>query len=336
MSHARCGDDNELRFDPVDGAYTLIAPDRRARPVAEVIPNPGERALWREARCIFCDDSAKPPPTLLDAIDLEDETFWALPSPTPLFLVEPTLQAPRAYTPEPALGAHELLVWRSAAGHHRGLAQLSETVLGGILRLCRRRLDDLSRDFRLERYSVSISDDPLRRLLHTHAALVCRPERTAGRRPSAEREARGQGAPAALTEDLSDARKHARIVIEHEDIVAYVPFAPRQAGHLRVALAQPGHARFLDALAALGPLASVLRRAIGVSARFCGGPLSVTAQEVRLGSGSDDDVAHPHFDVVPKFGSDDSLAAELGLRISPASPEWLATTMREVAGRLSP
>lgn len=323
--------DNEWRFDPVDGAFTVVALNRRWLPPPPRQRSADERALGQELPCPFCAsaDTLSTPDDpfrgrLLDHVERGAVSWVAIPSPTPLAFVEAEVPPATPYTPGPALGAHELLVPLGAPHHAQTLADLSATELSGLITLFARRALDLREDRRLQSVSLALLPASCTRLEHLHAAVLARPF------PGyAAREA----ALCAVCQDIRAADATGRVLHRDADYVAYVPYAPRHTVHIRIAASHHGgasslgpleHLESADAADSLG--AVVMEITNQVQGFHRGLPLALTLNALPLGR--EQAGAHLLFELTCPVDADAELAASLRTRIVTFLPEALANLLR--------
>lgn len=329
MSHSIVRADNAWRFDPVDGAWTLVALNRRTLPPLVVRRPEAEEALLAQLGCAFCGPLET---RALDRLHRGPFEVVALPSPTPLCFVEHQPPEATPFAMNGALGAHELLVPVGEKAHGASLTGLGESGLSAMLTLLARRASDLRRDVRLLRLSLSFLPAPLARLPHTHAALLAAPFTA---RHAAER------AVCPLCQDLEAARATGRVLVESSGFVAFVPHAPKTTLHVRVAATEHlGVSSFaplerLETAAAAGALARVvLQVALALEALVPGAGVAFAMPALPLSEEARG--AHALFELFVPEGADDALARAHGTRITTLPPEELAGMLRARVARSLP
>lgn len=331
MPHPIVRADNEWRFDPVDGAWTLVALNRRTVPPLVATRSPAEAALHAEGECPFCD-TAQPERgqaeplrgRVLDHIERGRHRLVALPSPTPLCFVEHEPPPATPFVSGGALGAHEVLVPLGELSHDATLASLGTDGLSGLLTLLARRALDLREDHRLQSLSLAVLPRPLGRLDHLHASLLAT--------PFPGREAKDPSL-CPLCEDLKAAHATGRVLVEADGYTAYLPYAPRRTLHARVAAsAHGGVATFaalerLETAAAANGLARVIDAVATALGRVApGAPLVLSLPALPLAEGHEG--AHVLFEISCPLEADAPLAEGLGVRVVTLPPEELASLLR--------
>lgn len=331
MPHSIVRADNEWRFDPVDGAWTVLALNRRTIPPFALSRPPAEAALHEERDCPFCE-LAQPGPghheafrgRVLDHIERGTWRLVAAPSPTPLCFVENEPPPATPFVPGGALGAHEVLVPLGELGHDATLATLGVDGLSGLFTLLARRALDLREDRRLQSLSLSVLPRPLGRLDHLHATLLAT--------PFPGREAK-DASLCPLCEDLKAAHVSGRVLAESEGFTAYVPYAPRGTLHVRIAASSHGGVATFAALerletaAAANGLARVTERVASALSRVApGAPLTLSLPALPLGEGHEG--AHVLLEITCPVEADAPLAAGLGVRVITLAPEELTGMLR--------
>ncbi|MFZ9886013.1 MAG: hypothetical protein ACO3JL_00820 [Myxococcota bacterium] len=310
--------DNEWRYDPVDDARSLVTRNRRILPPLEVKVPAAELRLRESSACVFCTGTAPHPHDRIER--LPGLAVSVVASPTPLGFVEHEPPPEENFETRGALAAHELLVLEHATAHAT-LGEWPEAALALLLEAMCRRRQDLAGDRRLSHLVMTMGDGTRTRFSHGHATLltVPFPSRHAGERSCA------------VCADLEDARICGRIIVEHEHGVAWVPFAPRSALHLRIGLKNHG----------LGPLdlgrAPATCRALATTLADVLRPLMRLAPQAALqlrmaplplveGNGAARDHLLCELEVL--FDVDDVLGAGLGVRVVTLAPEELALRLR--------
>jgi galactose-1-phosphate uridylyltransferase len=315
--------ENEWRHDLVDNAWTLVARNRRTTPPLEVSLTQPERKLRGAGLCAFCDEVEH---HALDRVrGAGDSLALALPSPTPLAFVEYGPPPQRPFESAPALGAHELLVPLGAHSHGKRLSELNEDDLTLLLWLFTRRRAALAGDERLRGVGFSLLPPEVTRLVHLHAALFAVPF-------EAPRFSSPETCPACR--ELTDARAKGRVLVEDEEVVAFVPFAPRGDLHVRVASSLHG-THVLDAAHALDHARGLARVLVALLERLSRAapraPLALSLRPVPLVERRDGFSGHVLLEVHGLQEQDTALGAALGARIVTLPPEERAALLRGAA-----
>jgi UDPglucose--hexose-1-phosphate uridylyltransferase len=222
----------QLRKDPLNDRWVIIAPERADRPNALVRPLP-EPPGSRET-CPFCPGNEKmTPPEILT--QRTGSGAWALrvvPNRYPALRTEIPMsrEGVGLFDSMAGVGAHEVVV--ETSDHSRAMADLPSAQVAGVLRAWQERMLDLARDLRL-RSVVAFKNHGApagATLPHAHSQLVALPV-----------------IPRELQSELEGAKKHFdskerclfcdivqaelrdkdRIVLESEGMVAVAPYASR-------------------------------------------------------------------------------------------------------------
>ena len=332
MPHSIVRAENEWRFDPVDGAWTVLALNRRTVPPFVVTRESSEASLYEASACPFCTQGAAHDERsgdafgarVLDRVERGAQCVVALPSPTPLCFVEHEPPPVAPFVAGGALGAHEVLVPLGELNHGATLATLGEGALSGLFTLLARRSLDLREDRRLQSLSLSLLPRPLGRLDHLHASLLAT--------PFPGREAKDPSL-CPLCQDLKAAHAAGRVLIEGDGYTAYIPYAPRRTLHVRIAAsAHGGIATFaalerLETAAAANDLARVVDQVANALAELApSAPLILSL--LALPISEDHPGAHVLFELTCPFEVDTPLSLGLGVRVVPFLPEELASILR--------
>jgi UDPglucose--hexose-1-phosphate uridylyltransferase len=172
---------SELRRDPIDGRWVLIAPERAARP-SDILPHdPPPEA---HDLCPFCVGQERYTPPEITARrphggerDGPGWTVRVFPNRYPALRVEETVsrEAVGTYDRMSGVGAHEVIV--DSPDHTRDLAELDPAQIATVLSVFRERILDLGRDPRLRSITLfknhgSVAGTTLE---HSHCQLVALP-----------------------------------------------------------------------------------------------------------------------------------------------------------------
>lgn len=344
--------DNEWRYDPVDGAWSLVARNRRTLPPLSVRRTPEEEALRHGAPCPFCDELTQlllpsqaannddkdaattpepsvPSPYLHRALDQLDRGTWqmvAIPSPTPLCFVEHEAPPQSPFVSEGALGAHELLLPLGPKAHQISLPRWDVDGISGLLTLLSRRCADLREDRRLQSISMSCLPSTWSRLSHFHASILATP--FPGRASKNE-------SLCPICEDLKSAQATGRVLAETDGYIAYIPYAPRHTLHIRIIATQHGGVETfaameqLESTAAANALAQlVLRSSQALDALVPNLPLHLNLPSLPLPTQSQG--AHLLLELSCPAQNDALLGEGLGARIVALPPEDLVQELKSV------
>ena len=322
---------NERRYDPASGTWVTVSAQRQDRTYH---PSPDE--------CPLCPTRPGAPPTEIPRAAFEvavfDNRFPALapdaPSPAPV---------PEPYATAAAAGRCEVVVYTDA--HAGSLATLPP----GRLRLLvdvwadRHRVLGGQPDVAYVMAFENRGDAVGATLHHPHGQVYAYPEvppRVAANLAAARRYRERTGRCVhcdIVAAEWDDGR---RTVIATDQVLAFVPFAPRLPFEVRVA--PRAHAATLGALepVARDELADVLGRLVRAYDRLFGFALPyVMALHQRPTDGGDwDALAHAHFEFTPLHRSADKLKYLAGSELAAGAfltdrvPEEAAAALREAAG----
>lgn len=345
--------DNEWRYDPVDGAWSLVARNRRTLPPLTVRRTSEEEALRHGAPCPFCDlpalpkatpeagsrkqsdtestdtEEVVPAPYVHRALDQLDRGAWqmvAIPSPTPLCFVEHQAPPQSPFVSEGALGAHELLLPLGPKAHHMTLPRWDDDGISGLFTLLSRRCADLREDQRLQSITMSCLPPAWSRLGHFHASILATP--FPGRASQNE-------SLCPVCEDVKAAQATGRVLTENEDYIAYIPYAPRHTLHVRIVAAQHGGSETFASMEQLESNAAsksvaelVLKSSRALDALVPGLPLQLNMPAIPLSTESHG--AHLLLELTSPIQNDAMLAEGLGTRIISLPPEDLVQELKAV------
>ena len=250
----------EWRTD-LSGQPVLLSPGRAARPY-----DFGAAAAERRRRCPFCPgrESETPPEVAAERPDgsPSDAPGWrwrVVPNRFPAFPREPE-------RPGGAFGVHEVLI--ETPDHDRGLGELSEVELAGVLGAWRERLRAAAADPRLGYANIFKNHgvEAGASLEHSHSQLMAVP--FAPRRVAQELEAFVAGAAGArFAADI--AAPELRIAAA-DGFAAFAPGASRFPDEVWIAPIEP-QAAFEDAVELRAP-AALLRRVLSAMKAVHGDP----------------------------------------------------------------
>jgi len=172
---------SELRHDPLTDRWVVVAPERALLP--SLLKAPPARS-GADGPCPLCPGHEALTPPEMHAVrptdSARDTPGWrvrVIPSRTPALRVEEELrrEAEGFYDRVSGVGAHELVVL--SPRHDATLAGLSEAELLEVLRALQLRVQDLSKDTRLESVSIEASGGNWggSSLEHLHAQLLAWP-----------------------------------------------------------------------------------------------------------------------------------------------------------------
>jgi len=333
----------ELRHDPVQKRWVIIATERAHRPqdfVWGAKPDNG-------ADCPFCPGNEKFTPPELLRISNPDGSWKArcIPNKFPALRVEGELERSAAgqYDRMNGIGAHEVIV--ETPDHSRDIPDLSVDEVGAVLRIYRERIIDLSRDIRFRYILIFRNHGPAAgaSLAHPHSQLIATP--VTPRTVSIELESARQHYQVkerCIFCDIiaQEMQEHRRIVAVDPDFVTWCPYASRFP--FEMMLAPRRHCHDFAAMndADLLKLAAHLR---GIARRLKAGledpPYnfllhtcpSFHMENSRTGYWSTIKLDwHWHIEILPKLSSTAGFEWGTGFYINPTPPEDAAAFLRTV------
>ena len=230
---------SELRWDPLDRTWALIATERGRRPT-DFLP-PERRLAKGNAPCPFCLVlEGKGPATRIAHRKTADDAVVVLANRFPVLSVEAPTHRHQVgpYDCVSGVGAHEVVV--ETNHHERRFRDLPPAQLAAVLLTWRDRVIDLTRDRRFQHVEVFKNDGPSAgaTLSHAHSQIVATPV-----------------LPPRLLRQLDAARTHwhdkerclicdivtfevehtARVIDDEGDFVAWCPYASRFPFEVQIA-----------------------------------------------------------------------------------------------------
>lgn len=328
----------ELRKDPVNGRWVVIAPERSRRP-SNFVRRPV--VALGDPECPFCSGhESRTPPEILSVRDggAPNQPGWRLrvvPNRYPALRIEGDLDrhGEGLYDRMNGVGAHEVIV--ECPHHEISLAALNERAAEDLFWAFRERIVDLKRDSRLRYVLVfkNHGESAGATLEHAHSQLIALPfvpgfvtDELAGSLRYFQNRER------CLFCDLirQEAETRRRVVLETDDVVALAPFASRfpfetwvlprsHSSHFETA---SGHV--LQRLAQT--VLSVLRKLDKALEHPAYNFVLHTAplQEGAL------DHYHWHLEIVPRVTRVAGFEWGTGCYVNPTSPEEAAKFLREI------
>jgi UDPglucose--hexose-1-phosphate uridylyltransferase len=298
------GTHGRLLRDPVTGAWTILASERRERP---------RDAAGAAAPCPFCAGNERLTPPEVDA--LRDTGG---PPDGPGWRVR---VVPNKY---PALpGAHEVIV--HSPDHRRDLEDLDDRQVAAVIEMYGRRLEaQFARGARAVTIICNRGPRAGASLLHPHSQLFATPVVPTRLLEELENFARFRNRYGAclLCEEMAQAREDGRTVVDGP-IAAWIPAAPAWPFGLWLAPAE--HA---DDLRATGPglVAATLKRCLAATATVTGGaPLNFWLHTAAADSTG---VFHWHFELAPRLQALAGFELGTGMAICEVDPHAAARELR--------
>jgi len=321
--------DDGYRLDPMSGEWIAVVPGRRKAYKRRTRPAemPGI-----EGRCPFCPGNEAD--TERTVARVPDEGEWRIrvvDNLYPLAAPDAELEPPPGGEARPARGGHEVLI--EHPDHDVDMPDFDDAHLEAVIRMYRDRVSALSARpgvgavaaFR-NRGRRAGSSQP-----HPHGQVVAAPiaaPRVARRQALASAHHRDAGESLLASQVATELRVGERIIEEHDDFVAYVPFAARQNHHVRIAArsAAGGFAGVDDVT--LASFARVLGRVLfRVRAATGGAPYNVLFESPPVGKEADP-AAFWFVDVLPRRGGRAGFELETGIDVVTVLPERAAEELR--------
>lgn len=225
----------ELRKDPINGRWVIIATERGVRPKDFTVA----RKPMHQSFCPFCpsNEDATPPEVLSFRSDASEKntpgwTLRVVPNKFPALKIEgdANKRGDGLYDMMNGIGAHEVII--ETPEHHRSLASLPAERIEDVLWAYRSRLLDLKKDTRF-RCGVIFKNHGAAAgasLEHSHSQLIALPvvpKTVAEEMAGAKKYHNFRGRCVFCDIIAQETREGARIVHETEHAVALTPFASR-------------------------------------------------------------------------------------------------------------
>jgi len=337
---------SELRWDPLDRTWALIATERGRRPT-DFSP-PEHRASARKEPCPFClVIDGKGPATRIAERKTPDDAVLVLANRFPVLAVEAPSERRQVgpYDSVNGVGAHEVVV--ETLHHDRRFRDLAPAQLAAILLTWRDRVIDLTRDRRFQHVEVFKNDGPSAgaTLVHAHSQIVATPVLPPRllRQIEAAKTHWHDKERCLVCDIVSFEVEHSERVIDDEgDFVAWCPYASRYP--FAVELASRRHSPYfglLDEVQALA-LAELLARVLRVLDKALRGAdmnlclsLSPSTQSFargRHGLEQLDQLWHWRIELIPRLLPLGGFELGTDLVINPTAPEAAAAHLRGLIG----
>lgn len=334
----------ELRYDPHGGGWTLIAPERgaRPRPAHHTSATPGED----DPRCPFCPGNEGETPPEVDAIRESGEANapgWrvrCVANKYPAIRHGASVrEGGDMFLVRRGGGRHEVAI--DSPHHTKGLADLSDAHTGGVLRLLQRRARALMKTPGVRCVSIFKNHGAAAgaSILHSHIQILALPVRTgrARRKRDAEAAFHAERKEALLERMIRSERARGERMVETgaEGAAVFCPWGSRLP-YLACIAPWPTEASFLDSPprtldAVGGALARTLRR---YKARLRDPPITVSF--FLEAGGADEGARRWHIELFPRLVPLAGLEAGLGTHINEVAPERAAHALRAASPRLRP
>jgi UDPglucose--hexose-1-phosphate uridylyltransferase len=241
---------SELRYDPIQARWVIIATDRSRRPhdLEVAAEHPQTRF------CPFCPGHESRTPPEIAAIGrpagaARDGEGWqvrVVPNKYPALSVEGDLERRGVglYDRMRGVGAHEVVI--DSPDHDAGWAELAPAHLARLLRLVQERMRDLFRDRRLQ-YVLPFKNHGAAAgatLAHPHTQIIATPviPRIVGHELSQARAHHQRKERCLFCDVLDEERERGeRLVRECDRFVAFAPYASRFPFELMIMPRRHGH-----------------------------------------------------------------------------------------------
>lgn len=338
---------SELRWDPLDRAWALIASERGLRP-SDFLPPPRASAT-RQAPCPFCYiASGQGPATRIAERKAAADRVLVVANRFPALSVESAgaRAAVGPYDRVDGVGAHEVVI--ETTSHDTPFRALPVEHVAEVLLAWRDRVNDLVRDRRIQHVAIFKNDGPRAgaTLEHPHSQVLAspiRPARTVRQLESAERHWREK--ERCLVCDLVSYEvesKHRLVDVSASasgaGFVAWCPYASRHPFEVWIA-----PRRHIWAYGALGAdeardLAALLKKVLGALDQALMGAdtnlvLSLAPSTFSFTRGGDglehlELWWHWHLEIVPRLAQYGGYELGTGVVINPTAPEDAAGHLR--------
>lgn len=336
---------SELRWDPLERTWALIATERGHRPQDFL---PLERRLKEGEPCPFCLVlEGQGPATRIARRESATDAVLVISNRFPVLSVEAATERRQVgpYDLVNGVGAHEVVVETTV--HERPFRRLPPEQIAAVLLIWKDRIDDLQRDRRLQHVEVFKNDGPAAgaTLRHAHSQIVATPVR-----------------PPRLSRQLEAAKRHwhdrerclvcdilrfeleaqHRVVAQQGDFVAWCPYASRNPFEVQISprTHQPYYTAIDDGGArALAELLSRVMRALdeallGADLNLCLS-LSPSTQSFTKGRAGLEQLEafwHWRIELIPRLLPFGGFELGTDLAINPTAPEDAAAHLRKLIG----
>lgn len=318
----------ELRRDPILRRWVIMAPERpadldTARGPETDPPGP----------CPFCPGGEHLNPIEIARRDGPDGwTVRVTPDRRPLLRIEgePGARGVGMFDRMNAVGAHELVA--DTADHGAGWADFTPIHMQRLLSVYRERARDLARDPRFRHALVLKNRGAIwSRYPHAHSHILATPfvpkriedEQTGARAYFGRKER------CVFCDQLAEVEGRGNLVVAEEgDFVAFTPYASAYPFEVwvmpRTHQAQYGAQSDDDLYALAALLVDVLARI----RRACDDPAYSIALHTGAFDGSDADLFHWHWEIVPHLGHERGMEWATGILSNPVLPETATAALR--------
>ena len=337
---------SELRWDPLDRTWALIATERGLRPT-DFLP-PERKPSPKKEPCPFCLVlQGKGQATRIATRKAGDDAVVVLANRFPVLSIEAPTERRQVgpYDMVSGVGAHEVVV--ETTKHDLRFRDLAPSQLAAILLTWRDRVSDLTRDRRLQHVEVFKNDGPSAgaTLAHAHSQIVATPVLTPRllRQIEAAR-THWHDKERCLVCDIVtfETTQSERVIDDEGDFVAWCPYASRYP--FEVQLASRRHSPFFISLdePQAGALAQLLSRVLkaldtalrGADMNLCLS-LSPSTQSFTHGKHGLEQLEHFwhwRIELIPRLLPLGGFELGTDLVINPTAPEAAAGHLRSLIG----
>jgi UDPglucose--hexose-1-phosphate uridylyltransferase len=340
---------SELRHDPMNRRWVIIAADRAQRPTQfELLPDPPENV----EECPFCEGHEDRTPPEIYAVrpskSPPNGPGWSVrvvPNRYPALAIEgqPDRRGVGMYDRMHGIGAHEVIV--ESPSHQIAFADQPLDQIKRIVEVWRGRIVDLMRDSRFK-YVLLFKNQGVAAgasLSHPHAQIIATPvtPRAVGMELDAAHSHHLLKERCLLcdliTQEIEDGR---RLVLLNDDFVAYTPYASRFPFEIMLAPRQHLFEFGLTPDSLIAPLASALAEILTRLKLLLRDPpynFSIhTAPNTNVRPRRAGYFAtlewdwHWHIEILPRLTRVAGFEWGTGFHINPTAPEDAAALLREV------
>lgn len=334
---------SDLRWNPLDKTWVLIAEERGQRP-GDFLPWPATVVDRAEQPCPFClIAEGKGPARILGEQRTANDRAIAVANLYPALRIETpsTRHAVGPWDAVSGVGAHEVII--ETTHHDRSLRDLDVEAGAAVVRLWRDRVSDLQRDRRMRWVSVFRNEgaESGATLEHAHSQVLATPvwPDRAARVFQASREHYEHRERCLVCDIIAFERADgARVIAEDVDFVAFCPFAARHA--FEVWIAPVSHQALFTRLDHNGShgLAAMLQRMLRLIHRALAGAdvniaLHTAPNPDALGpmrTAGFEDFWHWRIEILPRTHRYGGLELGMGMVVNPTAPEAAAAHLRKL------
>ena len=337
----------ELRRDPLSHRWVIIATERAMRPSDFKVENPKPAA----SICPFCPGNEHLTPPEITAVrpsgSAANKSGWSLrviPNKFPALRIEGELgrKGYGMYDKMNGIGAHEVII--ETADHRLDLPDYPQSQMEMVLRSYRDRISDLKKDPRFK-YMLVFKNSGIHAgasLDHPHSQLIAVP--VTPKRVSEElfycRDYYEYKERCLLCDIISQEQLlEERLVVAEENMIAYVPYAPRFPFEVHVLPRRHMHDYCGVSDREIGSLAYVLKTVLKKIRQALGDPAYnyiIHTSPVTLPRPGHPEMwgtieldYHWHIEIIPRLTRVAGFEWGTGFYINPVAPENAAKFLRE-------